>query len=649
LGIRPTCSRVFLLCSRCCGGLSLFAHVLLALCIYVILFFCLREDPRVPATASPGTLKALSIDPDTYAFRAQRFNTYVVSERFRSGPGELGRGVDAHISNEEMDRINAVDGYNSHACKLVALDRSLGHRPAKECLAITYPDKLPTASVILIFFNEPFRLIIRTVFSIVNRSPPALLKEVLLLDDGSTQNDLLHNLDTFVKNTWPDGIVRIVRLPQRTGLIRARIEGAKAATADVIVILDAHCEVTYRWLEPLLYRIWQKPDAVVCPAIANIDRFTLKVFRTDVRYTEDGWLSLRVGSFAWDGMFVFEHPPRSSVVKRKSNADTIESLTMPGGLFAMCRDYFFKLGGYDDGMEIWGGENLELSFRIWQCGGSLEFSPCSTVGHVYRAIHPYSFPSNKDYNGHNIARMAEVWMDMYKENFHLARGDIKNMDYGNVSERKKLRTDLGCRSFQWFLDNIAPHKFVYSRNRLGYGSCCNAENHCLLRGNDGNEYRKQQMSLLVTSSQVTVHMWENLFALTDTGLLRKDWNCVRLRRSGGPIVSLWVFTELITDLELCPPEELEAPLEREWWRDWIAEQMKRIEHLQAKDPEQGFQAVTTTSQRNAHFRWILDKVHGKLINAQTGYCLDVIDGQRPVPRPCVDGAPSQSWHFSHHG
>lgn len=206
-------------------------------------------------------------------------------------------------------------------------------------------------------------------------------------------DDLLDNLDKFVGDTWPDGIVRIVRLPQRTGLIRARLEGAKVATADVIVFLDAHCEATYRWLEPLLYRIWQKPDAVVCPAIANIDRFTLKIFRTDVRYTEDGWLSLRVGSFAWDGMFVFEHPPRSSVVKRQSNTDTIESLTMPGGLFAMRRDYFFRLGGYDDGMEIWGGENLELSFRIWQCGGSLEFSPCSTVGHVYRAIHPYSFPS----------------------------------------------------------------------------------------------------------------------------------------------------------------------------------------------------------------------------------------------------------------
>ena len=30
----------------------------------------------------------------------------------------------------------------------------------------------------------------------------------------------------------------------------------------------------------------------------------------------------------------------------------------------MDRKYFFEIGAYDDGMEIWGGENLELSFRV---------------------------------------------------------------------------------------------------------------------------------------------------------------------------------------------------------------------------------------------------------------------------------------------
>ena len=37
---------------------------------------------------------------------------------------------------------------------------------------------------------------------------------------------------------------------------------------------------------------------------------------------------------------------------------------MPGGLFAIDKNYFTKLGAYDPGLDFWGSENMELSFKV---------------------------------------------------------------------------------------------------------------------------------------------------------------------------------------------------------------------------------------------------------------------------------------------
>lgn len=61
-----------------------------------------------------------------------------------------------------------------------------------------------------------------------------------------TAEQLKGPLEEYVNKRYP-GLVKIVRNQKREGLIRARIEGWKVATAEVTGFFDAHVEFTPSW------------------------------------------------------------------------------------------------------------------------------------------------------------------------------------------------------------------------------------------------------------------------------------------------------------------------------------------------------------------------------------------------------------------
>ena len=61
------------------------------------------------------------------------------------------------------------------------------------------------------------------------------------------EDELKSPLDDYVRRTWPDGVVRVVRRTERGGIIKARMSGVRAATGDVLVIMDGHMEVNVGW------------------------------------------------------------------------------------------------------------------------------------------------------------------------------------------------------------------------------------------------------------------------------------------------------------------------------------------------------------------------------------------------------------------
>lgn len=88
---------------------------------------------------------------------------------------------------------------------------------------------------------------------------------------------------------------------------------------------------------------------------------------------------------------------------------------MLGCAFAIRRDYFFDLGGYDEKLMIWNGENYELSLKLWLCGGQLLAVPCSRIAHTFRMSSESQKMKNSKYETRNLKRIVEVWFDDYKE------------------------------------------------------------------------------------------------------------------------------------------------------------------------------------------------------------------------------------------
>ena len=107
---------------------------------------------------------------------------------------------------------------NEYLSDIISVHRSLPDLREKcRCKA---PDRLlptlPQFSVIVFFFNEGWSVLLRSVHSILNRSPEDLLKEIILVDDASDMDHLKADLENYIILHSQEDTSRTIKLWYKT-------------------------------------------------------------------------------------------------------------------------------------------------------------------------------------------------------------------------------------------------------------------------------------------------------------------------------------------------------------------------------------------------------------------------------------------------
>lgn len=436
-------------------------------------FISLQEDQLLVAVASPRAKRNQS--------QGRRGGSYQLIKHLHRRQDEEAPEREWRIEEdgeeykeEEPTPISLDSGGLREALSArLPLRRALPEVRHPLCLEQRPASSLPTASVILSFHDEAWSMLLRTVHSILDTAPRPLLQEIILVDDLSQQGQLKSALSEYVARLEA---VKLLRSNKRLGTIGARMLGATRATGDVLVFMDAHCECHPGWLEPLLNRIADDRSCVVSPVIDVIDWKTLQYSPS----TE-----LQRGVLDWKLDFRWEPLPEQQRKALPSPISPVRSPVVPREVVAMDRHYFQNTGAYDSLLSLQGSENLELSFRAWLCGGSVEILPCSRVGHIYRGQDTSSW-TDPEAALLNKVRIAETWLGSFKETFyrHIPEAfALSKAVKPDCTERLQLQRRLGCRTFHWFLANVYPElypsehrpRFSGKLHNIGLGFCADCQ------------------------------------------------------------------------------------------------------------------------------------------------------------------------------
>lgn len=562
---------------------------------------------------------------------------------------------------EEIQMGYTLYGLNEFVSKRISLRRSLPDMRESACRAPnllgSVPQPLPSASVIIVFDQEPRSVLLRTVFSVLDRSPSELLKEIILVDYGSLDQNLGHpQLENYFKTFSKK--VRVLRHENPLSYADAVNLGAETALGTKLVVLSARSECTHNWLQPLLSWLLRNMFSIAVPIVDVIDGDTFRYERTSMS-------EVTLGSFSWDMTIT-----RKKIQKRKkSSYATPEFIpVIADGIFAMDRNLFDLSGGLTSRLSSRDLVHLEFSFKSWMGGASIQLIPCSRVGLVRL---PYAknlveTEGSKD----EKALVARWWLGDFKQ-FAFERLELKDaasakLDHTisnfNTLHHQKTGGHVDFYDFRWFLQRLEPNKLVEFRVQ-GSGHLRQGEQLALtllenpdIGGVSKVILKKYPERLSQRAGLSSYSRWPEFWYLTENNQLRTEDNiCLYSLEENSVEENEKIINEKSGAM---PRKNLVGNETKHTWINFLIEnsfsgQARRLLGLNTDDSVNSSGYVF--SAQNCNFlplkpRWAFLKGN-LLLNIPTQKCLETRLLSNSTYTlclgACIENKESQQWRFSH--
>jgi GT2 family glycosyltransferase/tetratricopeptide (TPR) repeat protein len=195
--------------------------------------------------------------------------------------------------------------------------------------------------------------------------------ELVIVDNGSSDA-------TSRVSSNPEAGVVVVRNAKNLGFAVACNQGARAASADVLVFCNNDVVARPGWLPPLLAALDQPRVGVVGAKLLFPDG--------TLQHAGVGIFNDADGQGYTDGVHFLYHQPAGHPLANRAR----ELRAVTGAVMAVPKHLFFELGGFDEG--YWNGcEDVDFCLRAGEAGYRVWYEPSSVLVHQESASGPERF------------------------------------------------------------------------------------------------------------------------------------------------------------------------------------------------------------------------------------------------------------------